>query len=555
MKHIRIIFFGIIVLFTGYFLFARNLRDYVGIVRPQVRDEFRTTFLNVSKEFEEKGYQDLADIFKAFAEGGHGSGFIYIDKTGGDVYIISNRHVMSQSLKVNVIFESRDGSEKIYEDCPVLYVDDVFDIGLIRLPVNKDEIKKGFVLDTAFYPDGTEIFSVGYPGLLGRPGWQYAKGIITNESAGVPEMVDPEISTVIQHSASIDPGNSGGPLLIKNSKDPIGFEVIGINTWKIENRSNTFFAQPAKAIQTVLKNAKAAEKKAAKPDLLAEDLLNTCNELAAALTVEESDFKAIKNYISYSFVGEKGWDSFIQVINMSRGKEADAWVESFFTYDPIETMRSALFYLIWLSIEKKGNRQNLVFSHIHEGDQNNIDAESPVRTIYTVDEKTFEITWDFEFGHWLIRDMKLEKFWVQSFGMYENPTHVFLTMHGGLFLASEGRYMNLGFETGKSIGPFLSVKSGLITSISLSDIADLQLCFPFLIRLDTYYYFAETGIAFLFDPDSISSGLYTVGLRFAGGRKFGLIELYGGGIYGLSTSSSSGIFAGIQLNFSFERAD
>ena len=42
--------------------------------------------------------------------------------------------------------------------------------------------------------------------------------------------MNPDISSLIQHSAEVDRGNSGGPLLIPSKTTETGYLVIGINT-------------------------------------------------------------------------------------------------------------------------------------------------------------------------------------------------------------------------------------------------------------------------------------------------------------------------------------
>ena len=81
--------------------------------------------------------------------------------------------------------------------------------------------------------------------------WQFAKGVVTNSSAKINDLLDSNISSLIQHSAQIDSGNSGGPLLIKSS-NKIGYSVVGINTWKAFYRDSTNFAIPSSVIKSMI---------------------------------------------------------------------------------------------------------------------------------------------------------------------------------------------------------------------------------------------------------------------------------------------------------------
>ncbi len=37
-------------------------------------------------------------------------------------------------------------------------------------------------------PDGTEVWTAGYPGLLGKPSWQLAKGVFSNRRVVVEDL-------------------------------------------------------------------------------------------------------------------------------------------------------------------------------------------------------------------------------------------------------------------------------------------------------------------------------------------------------------------------------
>lgn len=80
---------------------------------------------------------------------------------------------------------------------------------------NRHVVQNALTANVSFEnEDGTEVWSAGFPGLGGKPMWQLGKGTITNASAKIKELIAPNISTIIQHSAEVDAGNSGGPLLL-----------------------------------------------------------------------------------------------------------------------------------------------------------------------------------------------------------------------------------------------------------------------------------------------------------------------------------------------------
>lgn len=103
-------------------------------------------------------------------------------------------------------------------------------------------------LNTQPPADGREIFAAGFPGLGGTPSWQLSNGIVSNASARPKGIVDSSLDVSRgQHTAPVDPGSSGSPLLVRGEDGK--YRVIGINTYKATARENTNFAIPAKRIE------------------------------------------------------------------------------------------------------------------------------------------------------------------------------------------------------------------------------------------------------------------------------------------------------------------
>ena len=82
-------------------------------------------------------------------------------------------------------------------------------------------------------PSGTEVLSIGFP--LGRNNLKITKGIISGRDMGK-----------IQTTSPLNPGNSGGPMVIKDI-------IIGINSSGIMNASNIGFAVPISYFHTIKK--------------------------------------------------------------------------------------------------------------------------------------------------------------------------------------------------------------------------------------------------------------------------------------------------------------
>ena len=177
------------------------------------------------------------------------------------------------------------------------------------MPVSRAQrvFKTGFKLDLRQQKDLTEVVAAGFPGFGGKPLWQVSLGTITNSQA----RIDPAYSYLIQHSAPIDPGNSGGPLLVRDPSAPQGFAVAGVNTLKALKRESTSFAIPARNVAEVLDRARKAKKLAASPKALRSELIRSCNVLAGELNSDNPVDQDVNQHISYAIVGEKGWGKFI----------------------------------------------------------------------------------------------------------------------------------------------------------------------------------------------------------------------------------------------------
>ncbi len=241
------------LLFLVNGLAIAQLRESVCIVSPQYDTDIKVFVDSVAEKLNKTGYRDLSRQMSDRLESGFGSGVVV---TGADKtrYVLSNQHVVSLASVVTIEFHNTNGEIKKYENCTVFAVDEQLDLVLISLPEAADNHPAIELSRTAVH-DGDEIWSAGYPGLSGEPSWQFGKGTITNEAARLPNFIDPELSVLYQHSAPVDPGNSGGPLLQSIRGQRGTYTIAGINTWKAFSRQSANFAVPAATIETFIKKA------------------------------------------------------------------------------------------------------------------------------------------------------------------------------------------------------------------------------------------------------------------------------------------------------------
>ena len=156
---------------------------------------------------------------------GYGSGFVY-KKEGNYGYVLTNNHVVEDASEIKLTLSN---GEEV--DAEVLGTDSYMDIAVLRMDGDA-------VLQVAQIGDSTEaklgdtIFTVGTPVSTEYAG-TVTKGIISGENREitVTDNGTSYMMEAIQIDASINPGNSGRPLV------NINVEVIRINSVKLVESS------------------------------------------------------------------------------------------------------------------------------------------------------------------------------------------------------------------------------------------------------------------------------------------------------------------------------
>lgn len=165
---------------------------------------------------------------------GVGSGFILTS----DGYIATNQHVASadvSSMKVSLA----DGNTY---DAKLIWSDSTLDMAIIKI-----DAKDLPVLELGDSDDvvvGELAVAVGNPMGLNFERTVTA-GIVSALNRSIP-LENGLAEDLIQTDASINSGNSGGPLVNKNGK------VIGINTYKLSTGEGMGFAIPVNILKPIL---------------------------------------------------------------------------------------------------------------------------------------------------------------------------------------------------------------------------------------------------------------------------------------------------------------
>ena len=157
-------------------------------------------------------------FYRPYPQQGLGSGFI-LDKQG---HILTNNHVIDNAQ----IVEVKLYNQKKYK-ATVLEQDRAHDLALLQIN-NAPDLQPATLADSAALVVGQQVYAVGNP--FGFSGTM-TRGIISAlRSVQLPN--GNKIDNAIQTDASVNPGNSGGPLLNSHG------EVIGITTMIAGNPNN-----------------------------------------------------------------------------------------------------------------------------------------------------------------------------------------------------------------------------------------------------------------------------------------------------------------------------
>ncbi len=255
----------------------QDLKESVCIVQRNLSKSDQNALEETCKTLYSLSYMSAArQLSKSFSS--FGSGFV-TKGTDGKLVVVTNKHVVDDARWVSLIFQSDAGNDTITNNV-VLAVSDTTDIAIIQLNVKANSKFTPLEISTTNFKDGTSVWSAGFPGLGDDPSWQLGNGIISNSKYHNLELTDSANISVIQHTAQVDPGSSGGPLLMLNKGK---YTVIGMNTWKATQRENANFSINATDILKFLNgkiNTKADSKKNVTGN---DDLLKQANKFIASI--------------------------------------------------------------------------------------------------------------------------------------------------------------------------------------------------------------------------------------------------------------------------------
>ncbi|MDU7302909.1 MAG: trypsin-like peptidase domain-containing protein [Peptoniphilus lacydonensis] len=172
---------------------------------------------------------------------GVGSGVI-VDSKG---YILTNAHVVKLNNQIVKDVTVRLNNEKDIQG-KTIWADDMIDLAIVKIDTN-EKLNVATLGDSDSLEIGDTAIAIGNPISL-----QFSQTVTQGIISGLDRYVGAVsgggyMTGLIQTDASINGGNSGGPLL--NAEG----EVIGINTVKVQSAEGLGFSIPINFIKPVVK--------------------------------------------------------------------------------------------------------------------------------------------------------------------------------------------------------------------------------------------------------------------------------------------------------------
>jgi S1-C subfamily serine protease len=163
-----------------------------------------------------------------------GSGFVY--NFTGQIVIVTNYHVVSNAINITVTFSNGNAYT-----ATVLGSDPYAELAVLSADAPQEEYKPLEIVSSSTLKVGDPVLVIGTPyGLAGSMSTGFVSSLgrtLTAETTG-----GYVIANVIQTTAPLNPGNSGGPVLNYQG------QVVGIATAIVEDSQGVGFAIPSNTI-------------------------------------------------------------------------------------------------------------------------------------------------------------------------------------------------------------------------------------------------------------------------------------------------------------------
>lgn len=370
---------------------ATEPRKAVAYVEVQIPEGIRQVFIGLGADPEIS--EEYRTLFLQHASSkGSGSGVaISTSSTPGTTVVVTNRHVVELTDKPRVSFDEG----KTMAAAEILYVDSEYDLAVLEVP--------GTFAGLSLQPTSRvmqDVYAMGFPGMNHQGTFQVTRGMISNDCVTEGVVLQNGSNRCwLQHTAAIDPGSSGGPLIGDG-------KVMGINASLHRDRHDVFFAVPASAVQVAL--AKADEIRTGQGDeqWMRGDLQKTCHQFMSELGSSRTNGDRIIPLISTTLVEEDG----LMAYGAAMEDPAKAVkIMPIFPQDPITGMRMAvLFFLRDFIHAGQGLQTGERCEGVNPSD-NLLAKNGSVRiTVSMKNGDRMELYWRWESGRWRLADFRIQ---------------------------------------------------------------------------------------------------------------------------------------------------
>jgi serine protease Do len=366
------------------------LRDYVGLINQTYHPDIVSFFEKIRTDLGEKGETDAARGIELFLRGATGSGFVISDPSGTN-YVVTNYHVIAQAYSLSITFERQDGFKKSYSGLKVIAADEETDLALLAFAAGDKPVESGLAFLSRPIEEGEDVYSAGFPGMGTTALWQFGRGMVSNAIARFPKSISDEtlMGPFIQHTAQVDPGNSGGPLLVTQGNVPSGYAVAGVNTLSALWRQAANYAIPVNTTREFINAALNPDSETWRPALD-----KRLSEFVEGLGANRAVYPHIADYLSSACVGENVEYAMSELLD-----KAPRSVQQGFIDKCEDSVVGAMGYAVAWTIENNMRGQGAIRAAVKEVSGSGEDYT----VVFTVNGNDISSRWVREYGAWRIR--------------------------------------------------------------------------------------------------------------------------------------------------------
>lgn len=369
---------------------AAGIRDYVGLINQSYHPGIVSYFEKAKERLVKQGAAGAVKNIDIFLSGAFGSGFLYSD-ADGNFYVLTNNHVVAQAHTISMTLERQDGFKMKIENLKIIAASEDDDLAILALPAGERlPVAKGLAFLARQIEEGEDVFSAGFPGLGIMPIWQFGRGMVSNAFVRFPRSLGDEtlMGPFIQHTAQVDAGNSGGPLLIAQSNPP-GYAVAGINSLSGTRRQAANYAIPVNTIEAFIDNALNP-----RPETFRDTLDQKIARFAEGLKANRAVYPHIAEFLSRDCIGENAEYALEEMFGKANKSVRDAFIEKC-----EESVVGAMGYAVAWTIETSLRDGGAINASIKEV----TGAGDEYTVVFLINNSDINSQWVREYGSWRLR--------------------------------------------------------------------------------------------------------------------------------------------------------